>query len=414
VTQRHLSFGHLQASSVGLAFFKLSIMLFKDIIGQQAVKKHLIRTVELQRISHAQLFLGPPGSGKLALAVAYAQFINCQDKQNFTAENAEEADSCGTCPSCLKYQKLAHPDLHFIYPVASTKEVSKPLSKEFLVTWREKLLDTHFRMSLNDWYENIGIEKKQAVIHAEDCNEIIRTLSYKSYESEYKVMIIWMVEKLFHAAAPKILKILEEPPDKTLFLLISENQDLIIKTILSRLQLVKVPKTDDESLKKILLQRHECTPEHVSKILALADGNYIEAVKILERGEEEFSLFTSFRDWMRLCFRVNIEGIYTFVTDLAKQGREQQKLFLNYASRMMRNTMLFRFQHVDIARVNKDEKDFLQNFAPFISADSLFQIADELEKAQHHIERNANPGITFMDLSLTIVSLLKAKQKATK
>lgn len=189
-------------------------MLFNKIIGQQQVKERLIQTVKENRVSHAQLFIGANGSGKLALAIAYAQYVNCKSRS--------ETDSCGICPSCIKYEKLIHPDLHFIYPIAATKEVKKPRSADFIESWRSLLIENNYYISLNEWFEKIGIENKQGIINAEDCNSIIKTLGYKSYEAEYKVMIIWMAEKLFHAAAPKILKILEEPPEKTLFILITE------------------------------------------------------------------------------------------------------------------------------------------------------------------------------------------------
>ena len=200
-------------------------MLFKDVIGHNDLKSRLLLSVKEGRIPHAQLFFGPEGSGNLPLAFAYAQYLNCKNRQ--------PEDSCGLCPSCIQFQKLAHPDLHFIYPVATTTTIKeKPKSLDFIAQWREFLLSNNCYVSLNDWYETIEIEKKQGIINKDDCNEIVRLLGYKSYESEYKVMVIWMVEKLFHAAAPKILKILEEPPDKTVFLLITENTDLILSTII--------------------------------------------------------------------------------------------------------------------------------------------------------------------------------------
>ena len=261
-------------------------MRFSEIPGQQAIKEKLIQTVTSQRVSHAQLFYGPESSAKLALAIAYAQYINCKnrktgiqdagykmqdvpDPESFIPHHKSpvtshqlpvtSADSCGVCPSCVKYQKLIHPDLHFIYPVATTKRVTKkPQSKLFADEWRKFFLQRPFPVNLRDWYDFIGIENKQGIINAEDCNEIITSLSYKSYESEYKVMIIWMVEKLFHSAAPKILKILEEPPEKTLLLLISEDPDQIISTIKSRCLMVRIPpdrsiiKTDDDAREQYL------------------------------------------------------------------------------------------------------------------------------------------------------------------
>ena len=301
-------------------------MLFKEITGQYAVKQQLIRSVKDNRVSHAQLFYGPQGSGKLALAIAYAQFINCGDRQE---QDDGLMDACGTCPSCVKYNKLAHPDLHFIYPVATTKSVtSKPKSSNFISEWRKALLDNHLILSLNDWYKTIGIEKKQGIINADDCSDILKTLSYKSYESEFKVMVIWMVDKLFHSAAPKILKILEEPPDKTLFLLISENPDQIINTIRSRTQMVRIPKLKDEDVIKILEARHELDTATSEKIAALADGNAIEALSISDHAEDQDDLAEHFIRWMRLCYKYDISELNLFVSDISKQGREKQKRFL--------------------------------------------------------------------------------------
>ncbi len=291
-------------------------MLFNKITGQENVKARLVQTVKDSRISHAQLFLGPEGNGKLALAIAYAQYINCRDKQN--------GDACGTCPSCLKYNKLEHPDLHFIFPVANTSEVKgKPTSRQFLKHWRELLLEKNACISLSDWYNKIGIENKQAVIYTEDCNEIIRTLNYKSFESEYKVMIIWMVEKLFHAAAPKILKILEEPPDKTLFLLIAENQHQIINTILSRAQIVKIPRINDEALERYLSVEKGLTGADVRRITTSAEGNLNRAIQLIDKQEEEKDNFEEFKNWMRLCYSFKIVEISAFVNKIAKIGREK-------------------------------------------------------------------------------------------
>ena len=271
-------------------------MKFSEIPGNKQIKNNLIQTVLDQRVSHAQLFFGPEDSAKLPLAIAYAQFINCTDKQGtglkeFTNDDlrilnslASGIDSCGVCPSCVKYQKLVHPDLHFIYPVATTKRViKKPQSKHFIEEWRAFLLENNFESGLQNWYEAIGIENKQGIINADDCNEIITTLSYKSYESDYKVMIIWMVEKLFYSAAPKILKILEEPPEKTLFILISEEPDQIIKTILSRTLMVKIPKST-------------------------ASRNI--------KNEDDTEHFITFRQWMRGCYGGKIAELIRFASEI--------------------------------------------------------------------------------------------------
>lgn len=380
-------------------------MLFKDIIGQQEVKRRLIRTVKEGRVSHAQLFSGPEGSRKLALALAYAQFINCKDRQY--GDEQDIGDACGTCPSCVKYQKLIHPDLHFIYPVASTKEVKNPLSRDFLKTWRSTLLDNNFRVSLFDWYEAIGIEKKQGIINADDCSEILRTLSYKSFESEYKVMIIWMVERLFHSAAPKILKILEEPPDKTLFILVTENPDQIINTILSRCQMIKIPRLKDEEVKAQLEMDFPEAREKIENVIPLSEGNYNKAYKIfMDDGEESF-LVENFIKWMRVCYMNEIQPIMEFVTGISRIGRERQKLFLSYSSRIIRNGMLLHYSVPHLARLNSEEREFFVKFRHFITDINIYQMSGALEQAQYHIERNANPNILFVDLSFTLSSLLK-------
>ena len=380
-------------------------MLFKEIIGQEEIKRRLIRTVSEGRVSHAQLFAGPDGSRKLALALAYAQFINCTDR-NYGSDS-ETGDSCGKCPSCVKYQKLVHPDLHFIYPVASTKEVKNPLSKDFLKTWRELLLKNKYRLDLYDWYEAIGIEKKQGIINAEDCSEILKTLSYKSYESEFKVMVIWMVEKLFHAAAPKLLKILEEPPDKTLFLLISKNPDQIINTILSRCQLVKIPRLRDEDLRVQLESDFPGSTEKIASIVPLAEGSYSKAYNILVEDEEESYLVETFIKWMRLCYTSKVKPLLEFINEISRIGRERQKLFLSYSSRTIRNGLLLHYSVAQLARLNKEEEEFLANFRHFITGANILQMTRALEEAEYHIERNANPNILFTDLSLTMAALLK-------
>jgi DNA polymerase-3 subunit delta' len=380
-------------------------MLFRNITGQEDIKRRLMRTVEEGRVSHAQLFAGPEGVRKLALALAYAQFINCKDR-TYSSEDGL-GDSCGTCPSCIKYQKLAHPDLHFIYPVSSTKEVKNPLSKDFVKIWRQTLIGNNYRLTLFDWYEAIGIEKKQGIINAEDCSEILRTLSYKSYESEYKVMILWMVEKLYHAAAPKILKILEEPPDKTLFLLITEKPDLIINTIHSRCQMIKIPRLKEEDLKVQLEEDFPGSDEKVKNVIPLAEGNYNKAYRILADDEEESFLVENFIKWMRLCYVSDVKETMEFVSELARIGRERQKLFLSYSLRIIHSGMLLHFSVPQLARLNEKEKEFFVKFRSFITRINILQMANALEEAQFHIDRNANPNILFMDLSFKLHSLLK-------
>lgn len=357
-------------------------MRFSEIAGNEEIKRKLIQTVLDQRVSHAQLFFGAEDSQKFALAVAYAQFINCTDKKGITKENSEspdilwnEIDSCGTCRSCIKYEKLIHPDLHFIYPVATTKRVTKkPQSKHFIEDWRKFLLENNFQAGLQNWYESIGIENKQGIINADDCNEIITTLSYKSYESDYKVMIIWMVEKLFYSAAPKILKILEEPPEKTLFILISEEPEQIINTILSRTLMVKIPRSANSDV----------------------------AVN-----EEDAIHFDVFRNWMRACFAGKIPDLVGFAAEISKTGREKQKSFLTYALKVTGYCATMNYRHEVPKGVEGEELRFIQGFSPFITSDVLVEFNTLLNDALFHIERNAHGPTLFLDLSLKFVRKFK-------
>jgi len=354
-------------------------MRFSEIQGQEDIKRKLIQTVIDQRVSHAQLFFGPEDSGKLALAIAYAQFINCTSRLspplNPGVEEMRVFDSCGTCPSCIKYQKLIHPDLHFIYPVSITKKVSrKPKSKDFIEEWRKFLIENNFSVTLPEWYKAIEIENKQGIINADDCNEIITTLAYKSYESEYKVMIIWMVEKLFYAAAPKILKILEEPPEKTLFLLISDDPDQIIKTILSRTLMIKIPRIEKQNF---------------------------------EENEDDQNYFGFFCDWMRNCYTGKISELIAFSSEISRNGREKQKEFLIYSLKVIGLCAALNYWNKVESGQNNEKLTFIRNFSPFINTRNLAEFNDLFNNAIHHIERNAHSPTLFLDLSLKIVPLFK-------
>lgn len=379
-------------------------MKFADVIGLEAVKQRLRKTVRDSRVSHAQLFMGPEGTGKLPMALAYAQFINCT--------NRREEDSCGECPSCIKYEKLVHPDLHFIYPTATKKGLDKPTSKDFIKEWRQLLEAQNAYINLHEWYEKIGIERKQGIINSRDCNDIIKTLSYKSYEANYKVMIIWMVEKLYHAAAPKILKILEEPPDKTLFILISDHPDQIINTILSRTQIVKFPYIGKDDLMETLL-KEGYDQNIIADALKISRGSYLEAKNILAQLDDEDINTEWFTKWMRLCFSSKVADTLSFVAELSKHTRDNQKAFIKYALRMVRESMLMNNDSENLVRLNKTESDFIigtgsKRFYPYIKTKNIVPITKELESAIYHIERNANPNILFFDLSLKIGHYLKS------
>jgi DNA polymerase III subunit delta' len=388
-------------------------MKFTDIAGQTRIKNYLLQTVRNNRVSHAQLFHGPGGSGKLAIAIAYAQYINCENKQVLT-EGELRGDSCGICPSCVKYNKLAHPDLHFFFPIAATKDVKKPISVEFLNKWRNFLISRNYIVTLNDWYEEIGMENKQGIINAEDCNEITRLLSYKAYESEYKIVIIWFVEKLFHSAAPKILKILEEPPEKTLFILICENTDQILNTIFSRTQLVKIPKLTDRDIINVLSRDHQCSEIDARKIAALCDGNMELACRLVNENEEEDFNFINLRKWLRMCYKSDIPELAKFTEEIAKISRERQKSFLSYALRVTRHCILLNFRLDPLVRLEGEENTFVHQLSPFFNPSNGPLITEEINKAIFHIERNANAKILFMDLSLILARLLKITHESDK
>ena len=373
-------------------------MLFKDIVGNDIAKSRLLNTVRDSRVSHAQLFLGPEGSGKMQLALAYAQYINCT--------NRTETDSCNVCPSCVKYNKLIHPDLHFVFPSAATGD-TKALSKNFIHKWREYLLMNKFHTSFNDWINFLGVERKQAIINKDDCNEIIRTLSYKQYEAEYKVMIIWMTEKLFHASAPKLLKILEEPPEKTLFILIAEDQDQILSTILSRAQLFKINKLTDVELTTALQLDYQVDPKLIRRAVNMSDGNYIAAERCLNQVEDERQYFSLFTNWMRACYLNNIVKINAFMNDFSKMSRENQKAFLIYGINILRECFLIHYDNSIISRLDDEEQIFVKKFSVFVTPTNIGAFSKAFNDAVFHVERNANANILFVDVSLKIHQFIK-------
>ncbi len=377
-------------------------MKFSDIPGQEALKQRLKNTIKEQRISHAQLFMGPEGNGKLALAIAYAQYINCP--------NRTEEDSCGLCPSCRQFEKLAHPDLHFIFPTVKKSGSDKRNgAKDYMKEWREFLRENQSIISLPAWYEKMRVENKQGVIYTDDAQDVIRALSYKSFESEYRIVIIWMIEKLHHDAAPKLLKILEEPPSKTLFLLITEQAEQILSTIKSRTQLVKIPALDETAMKQWLEKQGETDPEHILHTIAMTDGNIVAARNFLGDEEEDSYNFKTFRDWMRLCFQTDIKGINDLGASFSKIGRERQKTFYAYALKIVRFAIHLHLKNNQLIKSGKTENDFLKKFSPFFNGKNIMYFAEEFNKAIHETERNANALILFLDISLKASQWLRMK-----
>ncbi len=376
-------------------------MLFKDVTGQQAIKQRLINSVKENRVSHAQLFLGPEGSGNLAMAIAYAQYLVC--------ENQQDADSCGTCSACIKMKKLVHPDVTFSYPVATKEKITRPKSVDFIEEWRKAVIENPYQ-NFNDWVESLNIENKQGIISVEESADILRRLSLKSVESGYKIVIIWLPEKLHVSAANKLLKIIEEPPDQTIFILVAENHEQIISTITSRTQLIKINRLSDEELTGSLMSRHELQREAAKKIVHRADGNYREALLLLNHDPQEDDDSQLFLEWMRNCLKSNVSNITEFSESMSKVGREKQKMFLQTALHIARECLMMNYADHSMIRMEGKELEDFKRFSPFVNKNNAEQFVDELNKAHFHLERNANTRILFTDLSFTMNRLLHMKQ----
>lgn len=369
-------------------------MLFKEIGGQESVKQHLINTVKENRVSHAQLFLGPEGSGSLPLAVAYAQYLNC--------ENRQPTDSCGECASCRKYNKLIHPDLHMSYPFfAKHKEDT---AATFADAWRQSFLNNPY-MGMAYWRDQLEAENKQANINIAEAHHIIKKLSLKAFEAKYKVLIMWLPEYL-DAQGNALLKLIEEPPENTLFVLVAENADKILNTILSRTQLVKINRLDSASVSRYLVDVHGVSEYRANEIAFISDGNLHQAIHLL--GEDNNGYFDLMVRWLRHCVRdAGADIIKTCEEELSKLGRENQKSFLLYAINMMRQAVLFKADMQQMIHLPEAEWDFVQKFGKHYQLGQVEETVRLLEKAYYHIERNANPKILFLDLSLQLVLIFK-------
>ena len=377
-------------------------MQFKDVIGQEEVKRKLILSVQENRVPHAQLFLGPEGNGKLPLALAYAQYILCPHR---TA-----TDSCGVCPSCQKISKLTHPDLHFVMPTTTNKTIKKdPESDLFLNEWREYVIQKEGYVDTSSWYEFLEVENKQGYISVRDAATLLRKLSFKAYEGEYKIAIIWTAEKMRVDTANKLLKLLEEPPEKTLFILIAEDQEELLATIRSRASLVKMPRIDLGDLQSALVQRLDCSPQEANDAAIVAEGNWIKACQNVKDAEDQKFYFRTFQQWMRFCFKAAINELIDFSNNIKTIGRERQKQLLGYGLNIVRNSLLFNNNLAQLVMLPEDEKKFNAGFAPFVKPTNVIQIADLLEEASRQIERNGYAPIIFLDTSFKIAKLLRVK-----
>jgi DNA polymerase-3 subunit delta' len=372
-------------------------MYFKDVVGQEALKKRLIQSVRDERISHAQLFSGPEGTGKVAMAIAYAQYISCR--------NRTETDSCGVCPSCHKYNKLAHPDLHFVFPIFNPKG-QKPTSDDFIRHWREMVLNDPY-FDLGSWLTFIEADNAQGLIYERESDSIYKKLNLKSFESEFKVMIIWLPEKMHVACANKLLKLIEEPPNKTLFILITEDEEAVIGTIRSRAQLIKFPFIDKNSIKDALLEMEEVDWDLIPDAVHLANGNFIKAKAYLNPGDDEQFFFQKFQEMMRQAYKREVLEQIQWADEMAKIGRDKQKAYFAFALRMIREYFVMNMKQSEMVYLNQQEKAWGKQFAPFINERNIVPFFNEFEKGITHISWNGNPRIIFLDTALRMVRLIK-------
>ncbi len=379
-------------------------MKFSDIVGQNHLKNHLVNSVQKGRIPHAQLFIGPEGSGTLSMALAYAQYIICNNKGS---ENEGGSTACN-----LKFDHLQHPDLHFVYPVATTDSIkSNATSDDFLGTWIDFLKETPYG-SVNDWYEAIGIQKKQGNISVHEAASILKKLILKPFEGGYKVMIIWMAEKMNTEAANKLLKLLEEPTDKTVFILIAEDEKAILQTILSRCQVLHFNALNEQEIVQGLIEKENCDEVDAYSIAKQAQGNYNKALKLRYNITNEYPFDEWFVTWVRAAFRANknarvVSDLIKWSDEIASIGREKQKLFLNHCMELFRQALLLNYSTSELVYMEPKVENFkLKNFAPFVNEHNILEIYQEIEDATYHIERNGNAKMIFTDLSIKLTRLI--------
>ncbi len=385
-------------------------MLFSEVLGQTHIKNHLTTSVDAGRIAHAQLFVGPEGSGTLPMALAYAQYLLCS---NTNGENTGGNDSCN-----LKFKNFSHPDLHFAFPVTTSDKVkSKPVSNYYLEEWRQ-LLEQQPYGNLFDWYKLLGVDNKQGQIGVDEAFEIVKSLSLKSYEGGYKMMLIWMAEKMNTACANKLLKLIEEPPEKTIFILIAEDEEQIINTIRSRCQILHFPPLAEEAISEALVTKYQVEESVAIKIAHQANGNFNKACDLIYQDSEDIQFERWFVLWVRSAFKARgnksaIHDLISWSEEIAKTGRETQKKFLAFCLNYFRQALLLNYKANELVYLEPKEESFkLEKFAPFVHDNNILEISEELQNAIYHIERNGNSKIILTDLSIRLTRLLHKKSQA--
>lgn len=370
-------------------------MKFEQVVGQIELKERLRRSATEDRLSHAQLFYGVEGSGNLALALAYATYILC--------ENRAPQDSCDTCPSCQKIKNYGHPDLHFSFPIILATKIDT--SDFYMQKWVQAIIANPY-LNSEDWHDAMDESGKKGIIGVHESANIFRKLSLKSFHGGYKIAIVWLPEHMNHEAANKLLKIVEEPPDRTIFLFVSQSYDSLLPTIVSRLQLVRLKPLVEEEV-SMGLQTHESLPvEESNRIAVMCNGNYREALLLARSKENSSFAFNIFRDWMRLCYKRDVGGVISIVDEIAAIGREKQKSLLRYAMHVFEQCMIGNYVGVEKIKLVGAEKEFSEKFMPFINGGNIEALAQEFETAHSNLERNALPKILFLDLSFNVFRLL--------
>lgn len=366
-------------------------MRFSEVVGHAELKKNLINEINQDHISHAQLFVGKPGYGVLPLALAFIQYLFCEDKQ--------ESDSCGVCQSCKKVTKLQHPDLHFSFPTI------QPISKTadgLISEWREMIGENPY-FDLNGWIKFIDPKERKPIIGKDESQEIIKKLSLRSFEGGYKVMMIWMADEMNQSSANKLLKILEEPPGNTLFILMAESEEMMLQTILSRTQKVRIPRIKMEDLSMYLRKHNKQSSGNADSIAARVDGDLIEAQEFLGDHVEQDENREMFIQLMRVCYKKNVLEMMDWSEAIGQKSREFQKVFLKYALHMFRQSLLKNYTEDTLTRVSDEEMDFLEKFARFITGNNIGNFLETFSDAHYHIERNANPKILFTQLCFEVM-----------
>ena len=370
-------------------------MFFRDIVGHSELKSRLIEMVDSGRIPHAQLYTGAEGVGKLALALAVAQYICC--------EHREGGESCGRCPSCVQFAKLSHPDLHFVFPMATRDGVK--VCADMVDTFRNVVSKNPY-ISLEEWM-NEASDGKTVQIYAAEGEEIIRKLTFKPYQGQYKVMLVWIPEKMHEACANKVLKILEEPSPDTVFMLVSDRPDDVLGTIYSRCQRIAVPPIEAKDMVEVLRKKFSVDEEEVAYLVKNAMGSWGRMLGLMKETEDARYDFELFVQMMRLAWNLDVKGIKNWTEQVAALSREGQIRFLQKAQRMIRENFILRLRNRELTYMNSAEMAFAAKFAQFIHEKNVVQIMEELALAEAQIAQNGNTKIILFHLEILLYKLLK-------